>query len=142
MTDAAWQRCAEAAKLMFSQLTLYFRVIDDCPPQTALWTDSPPDEWDWPLWTAAERAEAVFIVTDNVQNGPPKGPDGVQEHAGIFIVHPDVFLRLIDWVVSHYVEAAYSGTEATVTAAAASESAGLYRSIIAEIHRRASGHGQ
>ncbi len=87
---------------MFSELTRVFRVVDDCPPQARLWTEEPPDEWDAPLWTAAERSGAVFIVTTNLDDGPPPGPDGVQEYAGIFVAHREVSIAFVDGLVERY----------------------------------------
>lgn len=133
--DAAWNRCSAAAKFMFSQLTLYFRVVDDCPPQADLWKDSPPDEWDSPLWAAAQRSEAQFIVTSNLQDGPPEGADGVQEYAGIFMAHPDVFLTLIDRMVSHYAEASFLDSLPATAPVPSPEHADLYRAILAETYR-------
>jgi hypothetical protein len=96
LTDSEWRQCSTASKRWFAELTTVFRVVEDCPPQVPLWAEVVPDEWDAPLWTAAKRGEASFIVTENLEDGPPLGPDGIREHDGVYVVHPDTFLALID----------------------------------------------
>jgi hypothetical protein len=98
-SNASWSRCSDAAKRMFSRLTQVFRVVDDCPPHEQLWTDRPADDWDVPIWTAAVRAEAGFVVTANLEDGPPEGPDGLREHNGIVFMDLDDFLGFVAFYV-------------------------------------------
>jgi hypothetical protein len=83
---------------MFSRLTPVFRIVEDCPPLESLWTDSPSDDWDVPIWTAAKRSEASFIITDNLADGPPKNSEGDREYDGITFMHPDDFLSLLSFL--------------------------------------------
>ena len=82
-------------------MTRYFRMIDDHPPYEAIWSDEPADPWDVPIWTAAVRARKrfrgapVFIVTENLKDGPPKDKDGLQFHRGVGFLHPRDFPALI-----------------------------------------------
>jgi len=96
-TGSTWAECSRAAKRVFARLTQVFRVVDDHPPHELLWTDEPADEWDVPVWNAAVRARARFIVTENVKDGPPPDRNGIRMHGGIFFVHPDDFLGYLDW---------------------------------------------
>ncbi|MBI4492306.1 MAG: PIN domain-containing protein [Chloroflexi bacterium] len=97
LTDAAWNRCSAAAHRMFARLTTVFHVSEDRPPPEALWSPRPLDEWDVPIWTAAVRAKADFIVTENLKDGPPPDGQGLRRHGDITYVHPDQFLALVDW---------------------------------------------
>jgi hypothetical protein len=56
----------------------------------------PPDPRDVQIWTAAVRGQAHFVVTSNLDDGPPPDDDGVRAHAGIMYVAPDPFLGLLD----------------------------------------------
>ncbi len=95
LSAAAWRSCSTAARFMFTETSRVFRVVDDRPPTETLWTENPADEWDVHLWTSAVRAPAQFIVTSNLEDGPPRGSDGIQEYRGIYWIHPDSFLTLV-----------------------------------------------
>jgi len=100
--DTAWKKCSEASKIWFSNVTAVFRVIDDHPPYEQTWSDHPRDIWDIPIWTAAIRAQQsyrgapVFVVTDNLRDGPPKDEHGLQYHRDVGFIHPEQFAQLID----------------------------------------------
>jgi hypothetical protein len=79
---------------MFSHLTPHFRVVDDCPPAPATW-EKLADAWDLPIWTAAKRSEAKFVVTANLADGPPANENGLQVYDGVIYIHPD---RLLDFL--------------------------------------------
>lgn len=97
LSDGSWRACSDRAHRWFTHMTPVFRVVEDAPPPEPLWTDKPADDWDWPVWTAAIRARADFIVTENLRDGPPPDRDGIQRHAGVFFLHPDRFLAVVDW---------------------------------------------
>ncbi len=103
LSDAARGKCSQDSKRLFGLCTEVFRVVDDCPPPEPLWTDSPTDEWDIPIWTAAKRARAQFIVTSNVKDGPPKGPNGLQQFEGIYFLDPDRFLDFLEFYVDRMI---------------------------------------
>lgn len=94
LSDKSWAQCSIAAKRMFSKLTRVFRVVDDRPPHAELW-DSPSDSWDVPIWTAAKRCEAAFVVTDNLADGPPPDSEGIREYDSVMFAHPDDFLKVL-----------------------------------------------
>jgi hypothetical protein len=97
-TEETERRLSLAAKKQFQYLTRCFRVVDDHPPMEKSWTENPRDEWDIPIWTAAKRANAQFVVTVNLSDAPPKDSDGIQEHEGIYYLHPSAFLALLNRV--------------------------------------------
>jgi PIN domain len=95
-TNADRRVFSEQAHRWFAYVSRAFQVVEDAPPPAAMWTMPPPDPYDVPIWTAAVRARAHFVVTSNLKDGPPSDSDGVRAHAGIMYVHPDPFLGLLD----------------------------------------------
>jgi len=73
-----------------------FEVIEDRPPLEPAWTTPLPDEYDWPVWTAAVRGRAQYLVTANLRDGPPPDPSGTRHWQGITYVHPDEFQIIVD----------------------------------------------
>jgi hypothetical protein len=71
-------------------------IVEDAPPDETMWTEHAPDEWDIPLWNAAVRGRADFIVTENLRDCPPPGDDGIRRHQGIVFIHPTNFLSLLN----------------------------------------------
>lgn len=92
---ATWQACSTAAKSWFTLMTAVFRIAEDCPPPEDLW-DSPRDEWDVPIWSAAKRCGAHIIVTANLRDGPPEDERGRRSFQGVLWCHPDNFPRLLE----------------------------------------------
>lgn len=97
LTRALEVACSRDAKLWFDIMTNLFRVIDDRPPNERLWEEQPRDRWDIPIWNAAVRGEAHFVVTSNLIDGPPANADGLQVFEGIACVSPEVFSAILDW---------------------------------------------
>jgi hypothetical protein len=95
LSRRSWDSCSDQAKAFWRWVRPAFSVVDDRPPDEHLWTDRPRDEWDIPLWNAAVRGGAGFIVTENLRDGPPPDTEGVRRHAGITFINPDDFLALI-----------------------------------------------
>jgi hypothetical protein len=91
----SWIACSAQAKAFWRWARPAFRVVDDGPPDEPSWTDRPRDEWDIPLWNAAVRSGAAFVVTENLRDGPPRDAEGIRRHAGIVFIHPDDFLALV-----------------------------------------------
>ena len=102
LSDAGWRQCSDAAKKWFGRVSHVFQVVDDRPPPEPAWTDRPIDEWDTPIWTAAKRGGAHCIVTENLKDGPPPDANGLQQYEGIFFIHPDNFLRALDYLADFY----------------------------------------
>jgi len=101
-SDRAWRQYSEEAKRLLARLTAVFHVFEDRPPAPSLW-DQPSDVWDVPIWTAAKRAQADFVVTANLSDGPPADTDGNREYEGIAFIHPDEFLGFLN-SLADYVE--------------------------------------
>ena len=102
-SNSTWRQCSTDFKRMFGRLTSVFHVIEDSPPLAEAWIE-PSDVWDIPIWTAAKRGSADFIVTENLSDGPPRNEEGFREYDGIVFSHPDEFLGLLT-VVADYLEA-------------------------------------
>src|SRR5690606_21063622 len=55
-------------------------------------------------WTAATRARADFIVTENLEDGPSVDIAGIRRFRNIIFIAPDQFLSVVDayadWVTS------------------------------------------
>jgi hypothetical protein len=98
LTDTNWHLISRDAHRMFSRLTQVFRVVDDRPPPEESWSEQPPDEWDIPLWTAAVRGRADFIVTENLRDGPSPDSSGVRHFRGVVYLHPDQFIEILSWL--------------------------------------------
>lgn len=96
---SAARACSIASKKWFGRVTQVFHVVDDRPPLEATWADRPIDEWDAPLWTAAKRGQAQFIVTENLDDGPPPNGEGLRQYERILFIHPDHFLGVLDYLV-------------------------------------------
>jgi hypothetical protein len=100
---------------MFGRMTLLFRVVEDAPPNATAW-DQPSDAWDIPIWTAAKRGEADFVVTANLADGPPRDAEGNREFEGVTFIHPDEFLAFLEFLAD-----ALDGEELTELAPGSSE---------------------
>lgn len=94
-SPASWRACSADSKKWFSIMTSVFRVVDDCPPAEPVW-DSPRDAWDIPLWSAAKRCDARFIVTANLKDGPPADENGLRIFEGVTWIHPEAFADEVD----------------------------------------------
>jgi len=101
LAPQSWRACSEDAKRFLQWVRVAFRIVDDRPPDEPFWTDRPRDEWDIPLWNAAIRSGADFIVTENLRDGPPPDAEGLRRHRGIVFVHPSEFLTLLEERVVH-----------------------------------------
>lgn len=96
LTGALRREASEVAHRWFDYVTTVLRVVEDCPPYEDQWTDSPRDTHDRPIWTAAVRAGAHFVVTENLKDGPPEDSEGYRVWNDIVYVHPDQFLEFLD----------------------------------------------
>jgi predicted nucleic acid-binding protein len=71
MTEALKRESFDIARRWFEVMSSVFKVVEDRPPYAPQWTDSPRDENDRPLWTAAVNAGAQVVVTENLRDGHP-----------------------------------------------------------------------
>jgi hypothetical protein len=92
---ASRRACSVAVKTWFTQMTSVFRIAEDCPPAEDTW-EAPRDEWDVPIWSAAKRCGAHFIVTANLRDGPPEDTSGLRSFQGVIWCHPDLFPKVLE----------------------------------------------
>lgn len=116
LTGADRRAHSDIARRWFIFVTAVFRVVEDAPPYEPLWTETPRDPHDRPIWTAAVRARAHMVVTENLRDGPPPGADGFRSWDNVLYVAPDDFVALLDWWDGAD-EAARDGVTAGATAA-------------------------
>lgn len=94
--DVAWRLCSQAAHEWFDIMSAVFRVMEDAPPHEPLWTETPRDPHDRPIWTSAVRARAHVVVTDNLRDGPPPDERGLRRWGGILYAAPDHVVAALD----------------------------------------------
>ncbi len=90
--DVAWRTCSQLARRWFDIMTAAFHAVDDRPPSEEPWPSGPRDQRDVPIWSAAVRGGAHFVVTENLRHGPPPNDRGIREYDGIVYIHPDDFI--------------------------------------------------
>ena len=97
-TRSLWDRMSRDAHSWFDLMTQVFSVVEDSPLHPAMWTLNPPDAHDAPLWTAAVRADAQVVVTDNLRDGPPPDPahEGLRLYQGRLYLSAEVFLMILN----------------------------------------------
>ena len=91
------RRLSEESHRWFHYVSAAMHVVDDRPPLEPMWTPEPPDVEDQPIWTAAVRGGAHFVVTANLRDGPPPGANGIRTYNGITYVPPEPFVGLLDF---------------------------------------------
>lgn len=90
--------CSRDAKVWFGVMTEVFRVVEDRPPDERVWAAEVRDPDDLPIWNAAVRSSADFIVTSNLRDGPPVDTYGRQTFDGVTFVGPEDFAAvLVHW---------------------------------------------
>jgi hypothetical protein len=100
ITGMLESECSAKAKAWFGVTTNVFRVVDDRPPHEKLWSDEPRDPGDVPIWNAAVRSHAHFVVTSNLIDGPPIDETGRRTYNGVTFVSPDEFAVILGWWAS------------------------------------------
>jgi hypothetical protein len=104
LSPGARRQCSIDLKRWYAQVAVHFHVVEDRPPLAPMWTDTPRDPWDQPIWTAAVRTKALFpgslvlVITSNLRDGPPIDQDGLRRFQDITFISPDEALLLIDAV--------------------------------------------
>lgn len=79
---------------MLLALLPVMEMISVVPPFDAAWPDR-RDRYDQPVWTAAHRTGASFVISHDVNDFPPRDRDGRCRHAGIESITAEHFLRQV-----------------------------------------------
>jgi len=82
-TNRDRRRLSEESHRWFHAVSAALQVVEDRPPLEPMWTPNPSDEEDAPIWTAAVRGKAHFVITQNLRDGPPINAAGIRTHVGI-----------------------------------------------------------
>jgi hypothetical protein len=94
VSRSSQDRCSDAAAAMMQAMLPTFELVAPLPPYPPAWA-SLRDPSDHPIWAAAKAGRADFVVSENVHDYPPAGPDGRHIHEGIEYLPADTFLRLV-----------------------------------------------
>jgi hypothetical protein len=104
LSEWARRQCSVDLKRWYAHVAVHFHVVEDRPPLEPMWTETPRDPWDQPVWTAAVRAKALYagalvlVITSNLRDGPPVDQGGLRRSQEITFVNPDEAIQLIDAV--------------------------------------------
>ncbi len=94
LSDRNEHRCSDAAKQMMEYLLASFELVDTPRPYPPAW-DTLTDQWDHPIWVAAVRGQAHFVVSENTRHYPPRDQDGRPVFQGIEYIDGAAFLALL-----------------------------------------------
>jgi hypothetical protein len=94
VTAADERQLTTSANTMLTALLQVMTFVSVVPPFDAAWPGF-ADADDLPIWSAATRSGAQFIVSHNVRDFPPRDPDGLCAYAGIEFVTVETFVSEI-----------------------------------------------
>lgn len=94
LSPANQRACGQAAKRMMTLLLSAFDVVNPRPPYPPAW-ETLTDADDHPIWAAALVSGAQYVVSDNVNDYPPRQPDGRCVYQGIAYISGHDFLDLL-----------------------------------------------
>ena len=98
ITSMLKREAFDVARRWFLRMTTVFHVVEDRPPYAPQWSESPHDENDRPVWTAAVNGRAHVVLTANLKDGPPVDSDGFRTWGEVIYFHPDEFVEALDRV--------------------------------------------
>jgi hypothetical protein len=110
-TEGVRRRFSEEAHRWMDFIGPHFHVVEDKPPFAPAWVDQMPDPYDAPIWTAARRAQATVIVTQNLKDGPPKYEHGVQVFADVLYLDPADLPAFLMWWGDYYASGGLGSSE-------------------------------
>jgi predicted nucleic acid-binding protein len=90
--QASERECSRQAKTMMEILLPSFELVAPLPPYPRAW-ESLTDQWDHPVWAAAKQGQALYVVSENSHDFPPRDGSGNHVHEGIEYVSGRVFLQ-------------------------------------------------
>jgi hypothetical protein len=97
LTEAIRRRYSVEAHRWMDFIGPHFHVVENKPPFAPAWADPMPDPYDAPIWTAARRADADIIVTQNLRDGPPRNARGLQVFDGVLYLNPEDLVAVLGW---------------------------------------------
>jgi hypothetical protein len=97
LTEAVRRRFSAEAHRWMDFIGPHFHVVEDKPPFALAWADPMPDPYDAPIWTAARRANAHIVVTQNLRDGPPRNERGLQVFDGVLYLDPKDLAVALGW---------------------------------------------
>jgi hypothetical protein len=94
VTAADERHLTASANTMLTALLQVMTFVSVVPPFDAAWTGL-ADTNDLPIWSAALRSDAQFIVSHNVRDFPPRDANGLCAYGGIEFVTVESFVSEI-----------------------------------------------
>lgn len=85
LTVASERQLSASANMMLTALLQVMTFVSVVPPFDAAWAGV-GDADDLPIWSAAVRSGARFVVSHNVRDFPPRDAQGLCAHAGVEFV--------------------------------------------------------
>lgn len=92
---ASERECSRQAKAMMSILLPSFELVAPLPPYPPAW-ESLTDQWDHPIWAAAQEGNARYVVSENTKDFPPAGEYGRHIYQEIEYLPGTKFLEMLD----------------------------------------------
>jgi len=82
ITPADERQISTSANAMLTALLQVMTFVSVVPPFDTAWPAA-GDAADLPIWSAAVRSDARFVVSHNLRDFPPRDADGLCAHGGI-----------------------------------------------------------
>lgn len=80
--------------MMLVNLLSVMEMVSVAPPFLAAWPTA-TDTSDEPIWTAAVRSGASFVISHNPRDFPPRNQAGYCAHEGIEYITPENFVSSV-----------------------------------------------
>ena len=80
--------------MMMTFLLTIFEFVAPVPPYPVAW-EQLQEVWGWPLWAAAKEGRALYVLSENIHDFPPRQPDGRYAYDGIEYLTGRAFLDVI-----------------------------------------------
>lgn len=84
-------RLSNSANAMLTALLQVMEMVSVVPPFTAAWA-SASDANDLPIWNAALRSGAQFVISHNLRDFPPRNADGLCAYEGVEFITVENFV--------------------------------------------------
>lgn len=91
------KECSIQSKKMMRYMLPYFRIVDPVPPYLD-GKDVIPDPDDLPVWAAAKKINAKFLISNNTKDFPPANTEGLYIYEGIEWITAKKFIERFELV--------------------------------------------